>query len=145
MDGKCLALEEGLRDGGIQYPLGMVHQRVGISASGIVDELSIYLHAEGQVHLWRKVHLIGVSVLVVLRSLAVTGEVTIIHRAERHAPDVLSVSQPDIGTGSVRVNGGKSKAIAHGTNVADVVRIVCIYSCIQVPVACRVQRLVGIS
>ena len=47
LDGECLALEEGLRDGSIDNPLGVIEQRVGISASCIVDEGRVDFHAEG--------------------------------------------------------------------------------------------------
>ena len=105
LEGERLVFQEGLRDGGVDNPLVVVEHGVGETRAGVEDALRIYLHAEGEVHLWREDDFVGVSVLVVLRRFLVACETSVPHPVERYAPNVLAEAKTEA-CGSVKIIDG---------------------------------------
>ena len=105
LEGERLILQEGLRDGGVDNPLVVVEHGVGEARAGVEDALSVNLHAEGEVHLWREDDFVGMSVLVVLGRFLVASETSVPHPVERHAPNVLAEAKTEA-RGSVKIIDG---------------------------------------
>ena len=105
LEGERLILQEGLRDGGVDNPLVVVEHGVGETRAGVVDECGVNLHAEGEVHLWRKDDFVSMSVLVVLGRFLVACETSVPHPVERYAPNVLAEAEAEA-RGSVKIIDG---------------------------------------
>lgn len=114
LEGERLILQEGLRDGGVDNPLVVVEHGVGETCAGVEDALSVNLHAEGEVHLWREDDFVGMSVLVVLGRFLIAGVAPSVHPVERDAPNVLAIAKSEARGGVNIVDAGKSEVVAHG-------------------------------
>ena len=114
LEGERLILQEGLRDGGVDNPLVVIEHGVGETRAGVEDALSVNLHAEGEVHLWREDNFVGMSVLVVLGRFLIAGVAPFVHPVERHAPNVLAIAKTEARGGVDIVDAGKSEVVAHG-------------------------------
>ena len=105
LEGERLILQEGLRYGAVDNPLVVVEHGVGEARAGVEDALSVNLHAEGEVHLWREDDFVGMSVLVVLWRFLVACETSVPHSVERHTPNVLAEAKTEA-PGSVKIIDG---------------------------------------
>ena len=114
LEGERLILQEGLRDGGVDNPLVVVEHGVGEACAGVEDALRVNLHAEGEVHLWRKDDFVGMSVLVVLGRFLIAGVASFVHPVERHAPNILAIAKTEACGGVNIIDAGKSEVVAHG-------------------------------
>ena len=105
LEGERLILQEGLRDGGVDNPLVVIEHGVGETRAGVEDALRVNLHAEGEVHLWRKDDFVGMSVLVVLGCFLIASVAPFVHPVERYAPNVLAEAKTEA-RGSVKIIDG---------------------------------------